>query len=1008
MKLFTAQNLRLKKIAFTFLIFLLLLPTFAFSEETYVFEHMWPTLQQPWYFDHPNSVTVDNSGSVYVSSYAGIHKLNSNGQFITRINIGSVSDLSTDLNGHLFATIGRFDSQWFDGNGAITIFDSNGAEFLNIQDWDDTASQRLNPVGISVDSDGFFYVTDVENHCVYKFNPEGQRVLKWGSQGNGEGQFYMPHGIDIDSEGNLWVVDSGNHRVQKFSRTGEFLGQWGSNGQGDGQFEWPHGISIDISGNVFVSEGTGPLGGPWSSSHKIQKFDANFSFIKKWGTFGQNNGDMRDPMHVAVDNDGKVYLADIGNHRLQVFSNDGEYLTKWGASGTEPSYFMYPRALTVHPNGNLIVADTMNNRLQIFNQDGSLVDIWGDSEGEATYYQPSGVDVDSAGNIYVAAWNHVKKIDVNGHLLLEWGGLGSGDGQFDYALDLAVDANDNIYVVDSNNARIQKFTSTGTFISKWGSPGTGNGQFQRPGRIAIDTSDRIYVNNWWGNEDYVQIFDTEGDFLYRWDFGGFAVAIACDDNGHIYVTHNQLIEKYDSNRNLITSWSTTGNSIVPPSTPEGITVNNSEEVYICANTFQGVMKFKKVIVTENTKAIIVAGGGPFPGNNLWNATQMVANFGYRTLTYKGFTKETIHYLSSDSNLDLDSNGVIDDVDGDATNGNLKQSITNWAADAENLVVYIVDHGGNGTFRMSASETLSASELDAWLDQLQESTPCKITVVYDACESGSFIPALTPPEGKERIVIGSTSPGESAYFVTQGSVSFSSYFWTHVFNGLDIKNAFNLASESIQYTTNFQHPLIDANGDGTSNQPDDFTLAENKFIGNGTVIPGDAPVISGVSADQTISDTSSALLSASGVMDNDGIARVWAVIKPPGYYQGASCNPVSELPSIDLMPVGGDQYEITYDGFNIAGTYHIVIYARDRIGNTSVLDIALDVVLKGDVNGDGKVGLPDTVVCLKAIAGLDVSAIIRPGYVTSGVDVNNNGSIGIEEAIYSLQGASELR
>ncbi len=345
--------------------------------------------------------------------------------------------------------------------------------------------------------------------------------------------------------------------------------------------------------------------------------------------------------------------------------------------------------------------------------------------------------------------------------------------------------------------------------------------------------------------------------------------------------------------------------------------------------------FKKVQISNNNKAIIVSGGGNFEGNNLWNATQMCANFAYRTLTYQGFTKETIHYLTSDTDLDLDNNGAPDDVDGDATNANMQQAITQWAADADSLVVYLVDHGGDGTFRMSGSEVLPASDLDFWLDQLQATLPGKVTIIYDACESGSFISQLTPPEGKQRIVVGSTSPGESAYFVTQGSISFSSFFWTHIFNGLNVKESFTLAKDSISDAIAFQHPLLDDSGNGVGNEAEDGALAQNTFIGNGTVIYGDIPVIGNVSPDKTINDTNSTSLFVFFITDDDEIARVWAVIRPPNYTQGSTYNPVYELPSLDLMPTTEGKWEGTWDNFNIPGTYHIAIYARDRIGNTSV-------------------------------------------------------------------------
>ncbi len=95
----------------------------------------------------------------------------------------------------------------------------------------------------------------------------------------------------------------------------------------------------------------------------------------------------------------------------------------------------------------------------------------------------------------------------------------------------------------------------------------------------------------------------------------------------------------------------------------------------------------------------------------------------------------------------------------------------------------------------------------------------------------------------------------------------------------------------------------------ANEAEDITLIQNAYIGNGTLIFGSAPVIASVSSTpRTLNNTNSALLSADGVTDADGIARVWAVIRPPDYNQGDSNSPVQNLPSIDLMPVGNDRYE----------------------------------------------------------------------------------------------------
>ena len=78
--------------------------------------------------------------------------------------------------------------------------------------------------------------------------------------------------------------------------------------------------------------------------------------------------------------------------------------------------------------------------------------------------------------------------------ITKWGSNLNGNGQFDSPLDVAIDSrNGDIYVVDTDNHRIQKFDSNGTFITKWGSNGAWNGQFRYPDGIAIDSSGNVYV-----------------------------------------------------------------------------------------------------------------------------------------------------------------------------------------------------------------------------------------------------------------------------------------------------------------------------------------------------------------------------------------------------------------------------------------------------------------------------------------------------------------------------------
>jgi tripartite motif-containing protein 71 len=88
-------------------------------------------------------------------------------------------------------------------------------------------------------------------------------ITKWGSKGEGDGQFFSPGAVALDSADKVYVADQLNHRIQKFDSGGTFITKWGNKGVGDGQFEFPRAVAVDSSGNVYVADG---------SNNRIQEF----------------------------------------------------------------------------------------------------------------------------------------------------------------------------------------------------------------------------------------------------------------------------------------------------------------------------------------------------------------------------------------------------------------------------------------------------------------------------------------------------------------------------------------------------------------------------------------------------------------------------------------------------------------------------------------------------------------------------------------------------------------
>jgi len=912
-------------------------PCPALSEETYKFNRMWPTLQQPWYFYNPTAAAIDENNNIYIADGHNhrIQKFTANGFFIKKWGkngredgeFRTPGDIALDKAGNIYVADKL--------NYRIQIFTQDG-QYLS--QWpvqlDDNDEPYPVITGIAIDIDNNVYVSLFSHDRIQKYTSEGQRLLQWGQEGSEQGQLDGPENIAADHEGNIIVADSNNHRIQKFSPGGKFINTWGNWGDNPGEFKYPATISVDNSGNIYIGDGT----------HRVQKFSASSIFMTQWGSFGKQEGEFNTISGISVNNKGDVFVVDLHNHRVEKFTSEGKFIAQWGRLNENSADFNQIMDVTADSEGNIFVVDAENHNIQKFTSQGQLIFKWGSEGTESGHFRyPKGITLDTKGNIYISDTmnNRIQKFSSSGIFIGRWGEYGSESGQFNSPYGITSDMSDNIYVTDRYNTRIQKFKSDGTFILEWGTKGQSEGQFSNPTGVTSDKDGSIYVAD--ANNNRIQKFTSTGQFVIQFGQAGSANGefeypydVASDNDGNVYVTDSfqNCIQKFDSKGNFITKWGQHGAAPGMLSEPYGLAVSTDGIVYVADMANHRVQSFKPVTLMSKAKAIIVAGGGPYAGNSLWDATQACANFAYRTLTYRGFTKESIYYMTSDTELDLDDNNEPDDVDGDAVNSNLEYAVTDWAKDADSLVIYLTDHGIPSEFVMSETQHLAVSDLNSWLNILQAETSCEVFIIYDACYAGSFLSSLVPPPGIKRIFISSVLPDEEAQFITQGTISFSNYFWTHIFNGLDIKNAFNLSANAIQESSPFQHPQMDANGNGLANELEDTDLVKDIYIGTGVKLQGEVPIIGSVSVEK-LSQENAARISAVNVTDADSIARVWAIISPPDYAPNLSGDTVLDMPSADLLPIGSNNYELVYDGFNIAGTYQIAVYASDLYGNTCI-------------------------------------------------------------------------
>eukprot|EP00397_Hematodinium_sp_SG-2012_P016627 GEMP01016972.1.p1 GENE.GEMP01016972.1~~GEMP01016972.1.p1 ORF type:complete len:390 (+),score=91.65 GEMP01016972.1:94-1263(+) len=249
------------------------------------------------------------------------------------------------------------------------------------------------PNGVAVGRDGSLYIADHNNHVMRKVSFEVHVATVAGNQSytgykDGQGQnahFASPHSCAVSRDGDVYISDRTNHRIRRMSRHGTVTTIAGSgnegftNGQGMfAQFRYPLGIAVDDNNNVFVAD---------SGNHVIRRI-ASDGTVKTYagsGTSGFIDGTCGDaqfnnPLDVAVDSDGMVYVTDTNNHAIRCIFPTGTVTTIAGtghagcSDGTgADAQFSDPQGITLGTDGCLYVMDRENKRIRKISRNGTGV-----------------------------------------------------------------------------------------------------------------------------------------------------------------------------------------------------------------------------------------------------------------------------------------------------------------------------------------------------------------------------------------------------------------------------------------------------------------------------------------------------------------------------------------------------------------------------------------------------------------------------------------------------------
>ena len=246
-------------------------------------------------------------------------------------------------------------------------------------------------------------------------------------------------------------------------------------------------------------------------------------FSHMFGTEGDDIEQFRAPSGIAIDESGKIYVAEYNNNRVQVLDYSGKFISFIVTSGQ-------PHGIEID-EGKIYVANWSGGGVQVF-----------DSEEYNLLFtikssMPADIAIDESGKIFITEHQQgiVKIFDSFGGFLSSFDIPETTDGYSVKQLNgITIDNTGTIYVTDYGNDRVMKFDSSGNFLSSLVVPDEDGGGFSQPTNIEIDPNNDVFVTD---NSGRVLVFDSSDNFLYSFGEDRFSGphGIAFDDFGNIYV-----------------------------------------------------------------------------------------------------------------------------------------------------------------------------------------------------------------------------------------------------------------------------------------------------------------------------------------------------------------------------------------------------------------------------------------------------------------------------------------
>jgi predicted phage tail protein/sugar lactone lactonase YvrE len=589
---------------------------------------------------------VDTAGNISTVAGNGTAGFGGDGGAATAAQLNDPEDVTTDPAGNLYiADNQNHRVRRVSTGGTITTFAGNGIEGYAGDNGAATSARLNDPTGVAYNTaSGVLYISDTDNNRIRQVSSGGTITTYTGTGTAGDVdhpqltkcQINSPERISYGS-GGLFIVDTDNSKI-KFVNSAGAMSTVAGNGAtgftGDGgpstaaSFDEPAGVAPGTSGSFpfFVAD---------RDNHRIRRVVAGtittFAGKDHYGGDGGPGVDaaLNRPFGVSVDASGNLLIADTYNHRVRRLS--GGTVTTIAGTGT-PGFsgdggsalsanLFFPYDVASDLAGNVYVADTQNDRVRRITPAGNISTVAGNGTpgfsgdgGAATAAQldfPIGLDVDAAGNLFIADLgnNRVRRVTPGGTISTVAGSATSGfcgDGGpataacLDDPTDVEVDASGNLYISVYSSHRVRKVSAgiirtvagNGSVVNSGdGGPATSAG-LAAPVGVAVDGAGNIFIAASSGNR--IRKVDLAGDistvagsgtFGFSGDGGpailgemSFPARVALDAEGNFYVadTFNNRIRMVAALGEL-PGPTFTGTSPASPANDNSLLVSGSAE-----------------------------------------------------------------------------------------------------------------------------------------------------------------------------------------------------------------------------------------------------------------------------------------------------------------------------------------------------------------------------------------------------------------------------------------------